>query len=533
MSCTVDYKDETFFCNASFTERTIPKGAGFFWDPQRKIWYTQDASVAVRLREFATERAKNKIEKLVLVETPWPYPLPKLPRGLSLYPHQEVAIKFALSRNKSYLGLDPGLGKTIVAARIAEALKDQTPHGFIYICPPFLVKNTIEEFNKWAPRIRVSAYNEQESFGAELIVVPDSMLIKGETIENIKKFAAVNEKYSDLVLFVDEAHRFKNETAKRTIALFGKSSRLKNVEPIKGLVDLFPRQIYMSGTPMPNRPIELYPILSRITPDSIAFMNRFVYGCHYCAGYKNDFGWDFSGASNVEELARRVIAPTGKFMLRQKKALLNLPPKLEEIFVLDGETSKELRDKESKILSRYHKDDDFIKSILAASIGRTEEELHLMTYRRLLGKEKIKPAVEYIESILEETEENLIIFGYHQETIDGLEKALGDYQPLVITGDTPAGERQDIVKEFQTNKTKRVIIGNYLAMGVGFTLTKATRVVFVEFSWVPGDNDQASDRAHRIGQDEPVLVQYLVYPDSIDKVVIETLLRKRKSTQYI
>ncbi len=78
-----------------------------------------------------------------------------------------------------------------------------------------------------------------------------------------------------------------------------------------------------------------------------------------------------------------------------------------------------------------------------------------------------------------------------------------------------------------------MLIGNYLAMGIGFTLTKATRGLFVEFSWVPGENEQAGDRMHRIGQTGSVHIQYMVYKNSIDKKVIEALLRKRKATNII
>jgi SNF2 family DNA or RNA helicase len=77
------------------------------------------------------------------------------------------------------------------------------------------------------------------------------------------------------------------------------------------------------------------------------------------------------------------------------------------------------------------------------------------------------------------------------------------------------------------------VIGNYKAMGVGFTLTRATRVIFVEYSWNPAENEQAADRAHRIGQTETVFVQYMVYKDSVDKKVIERILKKREGSRHI
>ena len=69
-----------------------------------------------------------------------------------------------------------------------------------------------------------------------------------------------------------------------------------------------------------------------------------------------------------------------------------------------------------------------------------------------------------------------------------------------------------------------------------FTLASCTPlriVVFAEFSWVPGDNDQASDRAHRIGQRDSVLVQYLLYRNSVDRTVLSAIFAKRRSTAHI
>src|SRR5690606_36049177 len=127
----------------------------------------------------------------------------------------------------------------------------------------------------------------------------------------------------------------------------------------------------------------------------------------------------------------------------------------------------------------------------------------------------------------EETHENILLFAIHKATVAGLAEKLKEYKPLVITGDVHEDKRQDLVNTFQASKAHRVFNGNIQACGVGFTLTKATRVLFVEFSWVDGDNQQASDRAHRIGQNQSVLVQYVVLKDSFDRTHMEVLLKKR------
>ena len=288
----------------------------------------------------------------------------------------------------------------------------------------------------------------------------------------------------------------------------------------------------MSGTPMPNSPIELYPVLSSAAPETINFMSRFDYARRYCAAYKKAFGWDMSGSSNEQELGRRVIAPHGRFMLRIKKSALNLPPKIEELFIISGGMTPRLAELDSRIGAAYKSEDDLIKLRISAKAG--DEDLHMMSYRRLLGVEKVPRILPYIKSLLEEGKESILIFAHHNEVVSLLAEALKKFKPFVITGGTPVGKRQALVKEFQSSGLKRpLFIGNYKAMGVGYTLTKATRAIFVEYDWTPGVNDQASDRIHRIGQKSSVLVQYVVYKDSLDKRVLEGVLRKRASVNKI
>jgi SWI/SNF-related matrix-associated actin-dependent regulator of chromatin subfamily A-like protein 1 len=415
------------------------------------------------------------------------------PKGLTPLPHQVQAFLFAVSsleKNRPcYLALDAGLGKTIIAAMLANHFSRAT---LFYVCPPFLTANTNAEFDKWC-------------FRKKLYLLPDSMIAKEKTLEELRDSLT-----EERILIVDEAHRFKNLKAKRTKAL------------LKGILPHFKRVVFMSGTPIPNsRPSELWPVLLYAAPD-IFGRAFFPYGLKYCGGFRNAYGWDFSGFTNRKEFKARL---TKSFMLRQKKDVLSLPPKVEGLLTVGEGIPPVVSKVEKKILAHYAPE-DLVAGKIAAEQGSIA--LHLATYLRLLGEYKLKYVLPYLESLLEETKENLLIFAVHKETIAKLSYALAEYQPLVITGDVPKEKRQGLVKEFQESKAHRVFIGNIQACGVGFTLTKATRVIFVEFSWVDGENSQASDRAHRIGQNESVLVQYVVLKDSFDRTRMEVLLRKRQ-----
>jgi len=528
MTVKIVFKNNRFYCRTSFDDRIYPQAAKWIFDSKNKFYYTDNYERAFSLSEYMDQDLKNLTYKLLIHTGLWGGTLALPPDGLTLLKHQPPAVFFALNQNKSYLGCDPGLGKTIIQAMIASCLEGIV----VVIVPPFLQLNTQAEFEKWAPKLVVKTINEVNlgDSGFDVLIVPDSLLTdKGVTA--YIEYLVRNSHYN--TLFIDEAHRFKNEEAKRTQALYGIEGTTKR-KAVQGIVDLnFDKIVLYSGTPMPNRPMELYTPVNKLAPQCIDYMTREDFGKEYCAGYHDGHGWNFSGASNVKTLASKIIAPSGKFMLRQRKALLNLPPKIEETIVLGGGHSVKLFKVDMALMAKYSPE-DIIKGQIAKRLGRAEEDLHVATYRRLLGLEKVPYAVEYIESLMEETDENILVFCIHKEVVAALKEGLAKYRPLVIDGSVPTGKRQAIVDEFQDKKKgRRIWIGNIAAGGVGYTLTKANRVLMVEFEYTPGGNDQAGDRAHRYGVLWSVLVQFLVLKNSMDRKIIETLLRKRKATQYI
>lgn len=497
-----------FFFRGPFSSRHLAVGAGFQWHNKDKRWYTDNLTVAAKLREYADESTERILSSKLIQISPWTLPLPSPPKDLTLLSYQTDSIRFALERSRCYLGLPPGMGKTIIAAMVADA---RDCH-LVYICPPFLIEDVKEKFDRW----NTCRYRP--------LMIPDSQLTDQFTNELL-----AHPKDRDNLLIVDEAHRFKNPEAKRTQALFG-------VKGEPGIVDQFHKHIFMSGTPMPNRPMELFPVLSKMAPETIDDMNQWDFGREYCGGFLKQAGrkrvWDFSGASNLPELRHKVVHPSGPFMLRLKKDLLDLPPKVEEVFVLSSHMTAKLAKMDHNLGDAYDSTEDAIKHQLALKAGTAGDDLHTATYRRLLGMEKVGPLTEYIENILDESNEPLLLFAYHKDVIKAFAERLSYFRPLVVTGSTPTAERLGIVKEFQSDLKRRLLIANYMTM-VGYTLTKASRGLFAEFSWVPADNSQAGDRMHRIGQRSSVYIQYAVYKNSLDKKVIEVLLKKGKAIQHI
>ena len=159
---------------------------------------------------------------------------------------------------------------------------------------------------------------------------------------------------------------------------------------------------------------------------------------------------------------------------------------------------------------------------------KTAALLHdgLSTMRRELGVLKADPATDYIRNLLDSGTDKVVLFAHHKEVLLTLKEKLKAYSPVLLYGPTPKTERQAIVEKFQSDKDCRVFIGGIIPCGEGITLTAASRVIFAEFSWVPGQNAQCEDRCHRIGQRDSVIVDYLVYPDSLDYNVLKSQSRK-------
>ena len=272
----VTFKNGWFFCACAYSERELAREAGFKWNPVLTRWETDKDRVAARLLPYMDDVAKDAVMHLAVVL--WSEPRVPPPPD-DFYSFQRDAYRFAVTRSRAYLAADPGLGKTAVAAAAAKGWGGVT----YYICPPFLAPTVEREVRRWAPGLEVVSWNDTTvPEGRHLRIIPDTRL------------ALLDELESPDFLVVDEAHRFRGKSQRAT-ALF---SFIKNARPHRILA--------LSGTPVPNRPIELFDIVAAMAPAVIDFKNKFEYARRYCAAKPGRFGWDFNGASNLDELNQKL-----------------------------------------------------------------------------------------------------------------------------------------------------------------------------------------------------------------------------------
>lgn len=522
----LSFRDKTFIVTGSPTK----PAPGFIFDRARKVWFTSDIRNAAPLRGHADELAKKIIHRKYIISAPWSGRIP-IPKGLGPLPFQKDLIRFALERNRSYWWADMGTGKGPMAAMVLNGLGSKENIFTVYVCPPELAYNVEAELKKWlARRAQVEVYNKKKQIEwretpIRVLVLQDTMLEKID-LKTLKwgEYQPTGTRVVNLI--VDEADRFKNPNANRTKALFG--YQVKGGEKVKGFADFFPRILYMSGTALPNGcALELFPVLSHSAPETIDFADYYKFAFRFCNAQKGHFGYKFSDIKDEAAFRKAVY---GKFLYRLKDDVLDLPERFESALVIAADMKPKLAELDRK-LHKYSPEDLMRRSIHLDRGGKDgeEDDLNLMTYRRLLGIEKVAPSLPIFKTALEKG--SPLIFALHTEVIDELARGLAKYNPLVIDGRTNKKERHHLVEEFKRSKEHRPIIANLKAFARGHTVLKCWQVFFLEFDWVPGLNDQGGKRSHRIGQTRNVYSKYILFRNSVDIGVLETVFRKRKNNR--
>jgi len=535
-------KEGAFFvAESTYEERHIPKAAGFYWSGKLKQWRTDDPEKALKLRKYADPDLQNALEEIVRHKresleasraTSADVELPR-PEGLNYLPFQKAGIAFASGRPSTLIADEMGLGKTIQAIGVINS--DPTIKRVLVICPSSLRLNWRRELIKWLVRKLSIGIIVKQNYPAGN---PDIVIVNYDVLTKHKQ--ALNAVTWDL-LIADEVHYLKNPKAQRTISVFGKWNKdpEKKVEPIPAR-----RKIFLTGTPIVNRPVELFPIIHALDPAT--WKSWHYYTSRYCDKHYNGFGWDVSGASNLEELQEKLRS---SIMVRRLKSevLTELPAKIRQVIELpsNGSSSaiaseRAAYEAKEDYLSRLRdavelakasdNPDDYRAAVRALNEGSFAAFSEMSKVRHDTAVSKIPFVVEHLRDAIDSSGK-VICFAHHKDVIDGIIKAIEKDLPgstVRITGETPMQERDRAVQEFQNNPEVKLFVGNIIAAGVGLTLTASSHVVFAELDWVPGNVTQAEDRAHRIGQANSVLVQHIVLEGSLDAEIARAIVNKQE-----
>ncbi|MCK9369496.1 DEAD/DEAH box helicase [Candidatus Dojkabacteria bacterium] len=429
---------------------------------------------------------------------------------LLLYDYQKLGVEFLTAAGGRAILAD-GMGSGKTAQSIAYLVHNKIPKTLV-ICPASVKFAWESEINKWSklkPLVIDGKFWNIKSIssGIELLSEHDVIIINYDLLNKFKKLLLV-ARFDCLV--VDEYHMIKNSRSIRA-----KLTKLISLS--------IPKIILLSGTPMLNRPIELFNGLNIL--DSKTWNSWWKFSIRYCNGHRDRFGWNTSGASNLDELKER-ISPY--FLRRTKQEILTeLPPKnfIDIPILLSPEIQKTYNTAENN-LAKFLKDiknksDDEVKRSLSA-----EKLVKLNELRQITTSGKLETAKELIDQIIDNGEK-VVVFSVYNSPLEQLNAHYGS-KSVLVTGKTASELRGSMVQEFQTNPNIQIFLGGTRAAGIGITLTAASNVIFLDFDWVPAMMEQAMDRIHRIGQEAESINIYQIYAkDTIDDYMRNLLSEKQ------
>jgi SWI/SNF-related matrix-associated actin-dependent regulator of chromatin subfamily A-like protein 1 len=434
-----------------------------------------------------------------------------------LYPYQQEGVEYMLARPGAMLCDEMGTGKSAQAIGVMNALP-QLRHVLI-VCPASVRIPWRRELEQWLIRpLSIGVVGVDD--------VPDPLFARVNVL--VINYDRLME-HRDLLFsrvwdlaVLDECHLLKTPEAKRSQVALKIQAR---------------KRLALSGTPIPNRPIEIYSILSWLDPLTWPIKERFRFALRYCDAKQTPFGWDLGGASHLDELSDRLRST---LMLRRlkKDVIASLPRKRRTVIELYPDTDLgQLLQTEWEAFRQFEASgllpDQYGAKVRDLKPPRLKARDNLAIVRHQSALAKVPLVVEFVTEALRTGSEKVVVFAHHRDVIAALDERLGRFHPVQVIGGMSALNKQRGIDKFQTDPETRVFIGNIHAAGIGITLTAASHCVFAELSWVPAELSQAEDRLHRIGQEDNVLVQHLVLAGSVDAIMARRLLSKQEITDAV
>ncbi|XP_015607766.1 SWI/SNF-related matrix-associated actin-dependent regulator of chromatin subfamily A-like protein 1 isoform X2 [Cephus cinctus] len=438
------------------------------------------------LRQYKDSEKKNFEKDLSSID-------PKLLE--ILMPFQRDGICFGIERGgRCMIADDMGLGKTIQALGIVHYYKDDWP---LLIVTPSSVRyqwsEAIFNFLPSVPTQYIHHFTSGKDFidDAKIVIVSYDLL--GRAINTF-------ERGNFPTIILDESHVVKSAKTARTKAVQKIVAQSRHV-------------ILLSGTPALSRPMELYSQISLIWPH---FMGFHEYAVRYCAAVKGNFGWDYSGSSNLQEL--RIFLEVRCLLRRLKSDVLKqLPSKIRQVIMLDPLLIESGTKEMKQAIKNYEK----------KSIKGTDRHNALLQYYSESSRARLPAVRDYISNLLT-SNKKFLIFAHHQCVLDSISELAEEkkIKYIRIDGKTTSEQRKALVDIFQERSEYLVAILSITAANAGVTLTAAQLVIFAELFWNPGILCQAEDRAHRIGQDGSVIIRYLIAKNTVDDHLWPMIQRK-------
>ena len=405
------------------------------------------------------------------------------------FPYQLEGIAFLMPRHSALLADEMGLGKTAQAILSLRLLFHQgLIRSALIVCPKPLVHNWCRELKLWAPDLPHEVFPSEAELRRTVWQVSNCpvKIVNYEAVTRDADLAAHAKTYFDVVV-IDEAQRIKNRDSKTAHAVRGLN---------RG------RSWALTGTPIENRHEDLINIFEFLDP----------------------------GRVPRDTPSKMIPKLTADCILRRTKddVQSDMPPKMVTDLTLDltpdQQESYDLAEKEGVVRLN--------------DLGETITVQHVfqlvMRLKQICNFDPVTGASSKLERILADMEEvaangrKAIIFSQWVEPLEVLAKALASFGPMQFHGKIPSAQRPAVIDRFKSDPTKHVILMSYGTGSVGLNLQFTNSVFLFDRWWNPAIEDQAINRAHRVGQKHPVTVTRFLSANTIEGRIANVLEAKRK-----
>lgn len=433
---------------------------------------------------------------------------PKL--NATLRDYQKYGYKWLKYLTDNSLGAcladDMGLGKTLQAIALLSKLHEEKKKKSMVIMPKSLIYNWENEIKKFSTKLKVGVYyginRDFSSLKKADVILTTYGTIRND-IENL-----LEEKFDMLIL--DESQNIKNVNSQTTKAVL-----LLNAK----------KRVALSGTPIENNLLELYSLFRFLNPEMFGSVQRFTN--NYIVPIQK-----YSDTSTIEELKKKIYP----FLLRRvkKEVLKDLPDKIEKLVYVDmnNDHRKFYEERRKYYYSLLEKNTsnqgNFDKFFVLQAIN---ELRHIVSSPELESKKIISSKKEVlIENVVEAIENNhkVLIFVNYLSSIESICDSLKEnkIKYLKMTGQTK--DRQILVDKFQSDNRYKVFVMTLKTGGVGLNLVSADTIFIYDPWWNTTVENQAIDRAYRLGQDKTVFAYKMIMRNTIEEKILKLQEIKNK-----
>ena len=433
---------------------------------------------------------------------------PKL--NATLRDYQKYGYKWLKYLTDNSLGAcladDMGLGKTLQAIALLSKVHEEKKKKSMVIMPKSLIYNWENEIKRFSPKLKVGIYygiNRDFSSLKKVDIILTTYGTIRNDIENL-----LEQKFDLLVL--DESQNIKNINSQTTKAVL-----LLNAK----------KRVALSGTPIENNLLELYSLFRFLNPEMFGSVQEFT----------NDYIvpiQKYSDTSTIEELRKKIYP----FLLRRvkKEVLADLPDKIEKLVYVDmnDEHRRFYEERRKYYYSLLEKNTssqgNFDKFFVLQAIN---ELRHIVSSPELESKKIISSKKEVlIENVIEAIENNhkVLVFVNYLSSIESICDSLKEnkIKYLKMTGQTK--DRQNLVDKFQSDSRYKVFVMTLKTGGVGLNLVSADTIFIYDPWWNTTVENQAIDRAYRLGQDKTVFAYKMIMRNTIEEKILKLQEIKNK-----